>query len=222
MAKKTWGTGLKPKSADAPVAPPLTKEHEDLCNHCGKCCYKKLIIGRRTYITPFPCDYLDTATNLCTIYETRREVYPECLSIEVGLTQSAFPEDCPYVPVLAPPNYKPARAKTTTGAKTGKTSRPSPTKWKPTRRRARNSAPAAQTRRRCTRKRMQKFWARRRRWRSWCEGKAGEKIVPFVPSAPTARKSKAQAAVRSADKAWVTKPRLNVKPYRGDTGRAWR
>jgi Fe-S-cluster containining protein len=108
MAKKTWGNGLRPKSKDAPPPAPLPKEHEELCNHCGKCCYKKLIIGKRTYITPFPCDYLDTETNLCTIYETRREVYPECLSIEVGLTQSAFPEDCPYVPVMAPPGYKPA------------------------------------------------------------------------------------------------------------------
>ena len=83
--------------------------HEALCTQCGKCCYKKLIIGRKVYITPFPCDYLDTATNLCTIYDKRHEIYPDCLTLEQGFKTSAFPEDCPYVPALAPKNYKPAR-----------------------------------------------------------------------------------------------------------------
>jgi Fe-S-cluster containining protein len=82
---------------------------ESLCNHCGKCCYKKIIVGRTVYITPFPCEYLDTQTNLCTIYERRHELNPECLSIETGMKHNAFPTDCPYVPVAAPKNYKPAR-----------------------------------------------------------------------------------------------------------------
>lgn len=83
--------------------------HEELCNHCGKCCYQKIIVGRTVYLTPFPCQYLDTDTNLCTIYDRRHELNPECLSIETGMKHSAFPMDCGYVPVMAPKNYKPAR-----------------------------------------------------------------------------------------------------------------
>lgn len=86
-----------------------TPVDESLCTHCGKCCYKKLIIGRSVYITPFPCEFLDTDTNLCTIYEKRHELNPLCLSVEKGMKVSAFTEDCPYVPLHAPPTYKPAR-----------------------------------------------------------------------------------------------------------------
>ena len=83
--------------------------HEGLCTNCGKCCYKKVIVGRTVFITPFPCEYLDTDTHLCTIYDRRHELNPGCLSVEEGMKVSAFPEDCPYVPELAPKNYKPAR-----------------------------------------------------------------------------------------------------------------
>ncbi len=95
---------LKPaRAAEAPKPP------DSLCNHCGKCCYKKIIVGRTVYITPFPCEFLDTQTNMCTVYERRHELNPECLSMETGFKHSAFPSDCPYVPEMAPPNYKPAR-----------------------------------------------------------------------------------------------------------------
>ena len=83
--------------------------HEGLCNNCGKCCYKKIIVGRAVFITPFPCEFLDTNTNLCTIYDKRHELNPHCLSVEEGMKVSAFPEDCPYVPELAPKNYSPAK-----------------------------------------------------------------------------------------------------------------
>ncbi|HLX63535.1 MAG TPA: hypothetical protein VKX17_19855 [Planctomycetota bacterium] len=92
------------KSAPVPVAYP-----ESLCNRCGKCCYKKIIVGRTVYITPFPCEYLDTATNSCTIYDRRHELNPECLSVEDGMKHDAFPGDCPYVVEFAPADYKTAR-----------------------------------------------------------------------------------------------------------------
>ncbi|HYG73505.1 MAG TPA: hypothetical protein VEK08_00630 [Planctomycetota bacterium] len=82
---------------------------EQLCNNCGKCCYKKIIVGRTVFITPFPCEFLDTKTNLCTIYDRRHELNPLCLSIADGMKVSAFPEDCPYVEKQAPRNYRPAR-----------------------------------------------------------------------------------------------------------------
>lgn len=81
---------------------------EKLCTNCGKCCYKKIIVGRTVFITPFPCEYLDTSTNLCTIYDKRHELNPLCLSVAEGMKVSAFPEDCPYVPEHAPKGYKPA------------------------------------------------------------------------------------------------------------------
>jgi len=81
---------------------------ESLCTHCGKCCYKKIVVGRAVFITPFPCEFLDTATNLCTVYPRRHEANPECLDLAEGLRHSAFPADCPYVPVMAPPGYVPA------------------------------------------------------------------------------------------------------------------
>jgi hypothetical protein len=83
--------------------------HELLCRHCGKCCYKKIFIGRTVCITLFPCKYLDVHTNLCTIYERRHEVNPFCLSVPEGLRVSAFPADCPYVAALAPQSYVAAR-----------------------------------------------------------------------------------------------------------------
>jgi Fe-S-cluster containining protein len=81
---------------------------EKLCTNCGKCCYQKIRIARVVYITPFPCEFLDTATNLCTIYDRRHELNPLCLSVPEGMKVSAFPNDCPYVPEHAPKNYRPA------------------------------------------------------------------------------------------------------------------
>ena len=83
--------------------------HESLCTNCGKCCYKKIIVGRTVFITPFPCEYLDTRTNLCTIYDRRHELNPLCLSIEAEMKVGAFPDDCPYVDDMAPKGYRPAR-----------------------------------------------------------------------------------------------------------------
>jgi len=98
----------KPMSAQQPQTSSKPVD-ERLCNQCGKCCYKKIIVGRTVFITPFPCEFLDTNTNLCTIYDRRHELNPYCLSVPEGMKVSAFPSDCPYVPEHAPPGYKPAR-----------------------------------------------------------------------------------------------------------------
>ena len=103
MAKKKHPVEPPPVTTQSP------EQLEALCNHCGKCCYKKIIVGRTVYISPFPCEYLDTEKNLCTIYDRRHELNPDCLSMETGFKHSAFPTDCTYVPELAPKNYKPAR-----------------------------------------------------------------------------------------------------------------
>ncbi len=97
---------IEPTPSPTPVN---SEQHESLCNHCGKCCYQKIIVGRTVYLTPFPCTFLDTHTNMCTVYDRRHELNPDCLSIETGMKHSAFPSDCGYVVEMAPKKYKPAR-----------------------------------------------------------------------------------------------------------------
>ena len=94
-------------STSAPAGGLTPEAHEALCRRCGKCCYRKIIIGRTVAITPFPCEHLDTETSACTVYARRHEVNPRCLSVPEGLKRSAFPADCPYVASFAPEGYQP-------------------------------------------------------------------------------------------------------------------
>jgi uncharacterized cysteine cluster protein YcgN (CxxCxxCC family) len=83
---------------------------ESLCRRCGRCCYRKLLVGDRIYYLDVPCPYLDTETRLCTVYERRHEVNPDCLDVEEGIRIGVFPADCPYVQGLedyAPPVESP-------------------------------------------------------------------------------------------------------------------
>ena len=86
----------------------MTETHdESLCKRCGRCCYRKIWIEDVLYYTPTPCQYLDTETRLCTVYEKRHLLNPECLSVEEGIRLGVFPADCPYVRDL--PHYRPPR-----------------------------------------------------------------------------------------------------------------
>ena len=71
--------------------------NETICEKCGRCCYRKLWIENKIYYTPTPCEYLDTETGLCTVYEKRHLLNPECLTVEKGIKLGVFPADCPYV-----------------------------------------------------------------------------------------------------------------------------
>ena len=76
------------------------EEWEALCNRCGKCCYEKIDLGAgEICYTDEPCEHLDTETNLCTVYERRHEVEPDCMSLTEHLvrTLSWLPPDCAYV-----------------------------------------------------------------------------------------------------------------------------
>jgi len=77
------------------------------CEKCGRCCYAKLIIDGEVVYTPFPCPYLDEKTHLCTVYERRHELNPQCLTVEMGIRMGVFPPDCPYVRDI--PGYSPPR-----------------------------------------------------------------------------------------------------------------
>lgn len=79
--------------------------HEARCLRCGRCCYAKLVVGGRVIYTDIPCRYLDVGTNLCTVYERRHELNPDCLGVEEGIERGVFPADCPYVKDI--PAYRP-------------------------------------------------------------------------------------------------------------------
>lgn len=72
---------------------------EGLCKRCGLCCYDwelrrgKLIIHRES-----PCPYLDTATKLCTVYDRRFHVCPECARMTRFKAEYSrrVPETCGY------------------------------------------------------------------------------------------------------------------------------
>jgi uncharacterized cysteine cluster protein YcgN (CxxCxxCC family) len=73
------------------------KKDENLCRRCGKCCYIKMKFGRVSIFTNKHCEFLDTNTNLCTVYKDRFEKKPGCLTIEQAIALNALPNDCPYV-----------------------------------------------------------------------------------------------------------------------------
>lgn len=70
---------------------------EALCRRCGVCCHQKVRFGEVVVITDVPCEFLDTATNACTVYAERYVRQPLCSSAEVSVESGTLPDDCPYV-----------------------------------------------------------------------------------------------------------------------------
>lgn len=78
----------------------LQRKWDDLCTQCGQCCYKRdrvqgeLVIDRNS-----PCQFLDTDTQLCTVYESRLSTCANCkrLTIFHALFSPYLPDDCGYV-----------------------------------------------------------------------------------------------------------------------------
>ncbi len=70
---------------------------EAMCRRCGRCCYKKIIVGATVFYTPYPCKWLDVTSKLCTVYRRRHEENPACLPIEDAAEKGVLPADCPYV-----------------------------------------------------------------------------------------------------------------------------
>jgi len=69
---------------------------KDICKKCGKCCYIKVVIGGIPFFSKNHCKFLDTDTNLCTIYNDRYKKNPSCLTAEEALRIKALPNECPY------------------------------------------------------------------------------------------------------------------------------
>ena len=70
---------------------------EARCRRCGRCCKVKYVVGGVVFTGEGYCRYLDRDTLLCTIYDRRHEINPECLDVPAGLRLGVFPADCPYV-----------------------------------------------------------------------------------------------------------------------------
>lgn len=71
---------------------------EDTCKKCGICCHEKIRFLDKVFIDMSrPCKYLDTKTNLCTVYEDRLEAQPHCRKLWEVLEKEAMPGSCAYV-----------------------------------------------------------------------------------------------------------------------------
>ena len=76
---------------------------ENLCQKCGFCCFKKKLADE-IWIIDFnnPCEYLDTESNLCFIYEKRFKICRECKKMTIfrALSGEFLPDNCGYVNFL--------------------------------------------------------------------------------------------------------------------------
>jgi uncharacterized protein len=76
------------------------EQWESLCDHCGLCCLHKLEdekTGRIKY-TGIACEFLDTHSCLCMVYEDRHFVKPECIALDRDMVKQNkwLPETCAY------------------------------------------------------------------------------------------------------------------------------
>lgn len=73
---------------------------EARCQRCGLCCYEREVTDDGEMAVNFasPCEFLDTETNLCTVYAERFEKCPACTQITPRKAASKFflPPSCAY------------------------------------------------------------------------------------------------------------------------------
>ena len=76
---------------------------ENLCVNCpeeirGICCnYSGWLEGYWIYLPNHPCQYLNLNTKKCSIYEKRKEINPNCLTLKEMDILGTLPKNCPYV-----------------------------------------------------------------------------------------------------------------------------
>ncbi|MCC8073189.1 MAG: hypothetical protein LIO62_03585 [Clostridiales bacterium] len=77
---------------------------ESICTRCGKCCYTRSFDSNNQLIIHYdsPCKYLDTQTNLCTIYDERFKKCNYCgkVTLFTALYNPTLPSDCAYVQIF--------------------------------------------------------------------------------------------------------------------------
>jgi len=71
---------------------------ENICRRCGRCCYEKIEYLGKIYLTNTPCEYLDLATNECTVYLQRCQKKQGCVALnEKIIAMGVLPGSCAYV-----------------------------------------------------------------------------------------------------------------------------
>jgi uncharacterized protein len=79
----------------------IYKNWDSYCNQCGLCCYEKKRSwnGVITLDLNRPCEYLDTKTKLCKVYERRLKVCRHCRKVTIfhAWFSRYLPDSCGYV-----------------------------------------------------------------------------------------------------------------------------
>ena len=99
--------GMRSKSRTAepfwkekPLNAMTHEEWESLCDGCGICCLEKIEDEERgrTLLTAVSCEFLDTETCRCKVYDDRLRTNPECIRlVPENLEQvRGLPETCAY------------------------------------------------------------------------------------------------------------------------------
>ncbi len=70
-----------------------------ICPVRGDCCYFSNVIDdiHHLILDKHPCTYLNIDTGLCTCYEDRKRLFPECLSIEEARKIGSLPVGCLFI-----------------------------------------------------------------------------------------------------------------------------
>jgi uncharacterized cysteine cluster protein YcgN (CxxCxxCC family) len=83
----------------------LRTRWEAICRRCGRCCFEKAIRDGVTVVNyRAPCRFLDRASGLCTVYNSRFRRCSECRRMTVfhALFAPYLPESCGYVRKFRP------------------------------------------------------------------------------------------------------------------------
>ena len=82
----------------------VQKGLEDLCTQCGTCCSASVPTddGHQLVVKGLKCKFLlkkSETQHVCSVYETRFQEAPWCMSLMKGFDNQAYPSDgsCPYV-----------------------------------------------------------------------------------------------------------------------------
>ena len=76
------------------------KRWEEKCNRCGLCCFEKIITEEFLFIDlDSSCNFLDTKTNICSVYSYRFKKQKRCRSVNIFrvIFSKALPKECGYV-----------------------------------------------------------------------------------------------------------------------------
>jgi hypothetical protein len=76
------------------------EEWESLCDGCGNCCLEKFEDQEsgEVRVIPVACEYLDTTTARCLVYDDRSRVMGDCIELTVKNLREIhwLPETCAY------------------------------------------------------------------------------------------------------------------------------